>query len=74
MSSNPLRKRLFPVQDTNLNSVHTRSSKSDKLQMPVPGYPTLAVNLMATAWNETPELRNSRTLGSAKAAANKWAK
>ena len=42
--------------------------------MPVPGYPNLAVNLMATAWNESPELRNSCTLGSAKAAAKKWAK
>ena len=74
MSRNPLRKCLFPMQNTNLNSVNTRSSKSDKFQMPVPGYQTLAVNRMATTWNETPELRNSLTLGSAKSATIKWAK
>ena len=62
------------VQNKNLSSVNTRSSNSDMIKVPVPGYPSLPVNLMATAWNENPELQNASTLGSAKTAAKKWAK
>ena len=74
LSWDPLGKCLFPAQNINANTVNTRSSKSDKIKMPVPGNPNLAVNLMATGWNENPELRNATTLGSAKTAAKKWAK
>ena len=74
LSKEPLGKRLFPEQNTNSSSLNTRSSKSDTIKMPVPGYPNLAINLMATAWNEIPELHNSVPLGSAKTAAKKWAK
>ena len=70
----PLGQRLFPVQIINEDGVILRSSKSDKVKLPVPGNPNLAVNLMALAWNENPELRKARTLGSAKLAAQKWAK
>ena len=51
-----------------------RSTKSDKIKVPVPGYTELAVNLMATAWNENCDLRNASTLGSAKTAAKKVGK
>lgn len=74
ISWDPLGKQLFPAQNINVNAVNTRSSKSDQIKMPVPGNPSLALNLMATAWNEIPELRNASTLGSAKAAAKKGAK
>ena len=62
----PLGQRLFPVQIINEDGVILRSSKSDKVKLPVPGNPNLAVNLMALAWNENQELRKARTLGSAK--------
>ena len=73
-SRDPLGKRLFPEKNINLSSVNTRSSKSDVIKVPVPGYPSLPVNLMATAWNENPELQNASTLGLATTAAKKWAK
>ena len=73
LSRDPLGKRFFPEKN-NLSSVNTRSSKSDVIRVPVPGYPSLPVNLMATAWNENPELQNASTLGSAKTTAKKWAK
>ena len=69
-----LGQRLFPVQIINDESKITRSFKNDQIKTPVPGYYNLAVNLMAGAWNENPELRNSTTLGSAKIAAKNWAK
>ena len=39
-----------------------------------PGYPNLAMNLMANAWNENGNLRCATTIGSAKKAAKQWAK
>ena len=74
LCGDPLGKKVFPVQSIDQNAVNTRSSQSDKIKIPVPGYPSLAVNLMATAWNEIPELRKASTIGSAKRAANNWAK
>ena len=71
----PLGKHLFPILNINSAHIHdTRSTKCDKIRVPVPGYTELAVNLMATAWNENSDLRNASTLGSAKIAAKKWAK
>ena len=69
-----LGQRLFPVQIINDDARITRSFTNDQIKTPVPGYNNLAVNLMAGAWNENPELRNSSTLGSAKTAAKNWAK
>ena len=66
--------RIFSVQNISSNAIHTRSSKSDKVKIPVPGYPNLAVNLMATAWNENIDLRSATTLSSARKAAKQWAK
>ena len=51
-----------------------RSAKSDTAKPPVPGYGTLAANLLARAWNQSPELQSASTLGAAKTAARKWAK
>ena len=70
----PLGSRLFSRQNKFDNAIHTRSLNSDKIKIPVPGYPDLAVNLMATAWNENSNLRSATTLGSAKKAAKQWAK
>ena len=70
----PLGKRLFPVRIIDEDARITRSTYSDMIALPVPGNPSLAINLMATAWNENSELRNAKTLGSATTAARKWAK
>ena len=70
----PLGSRLFSRQNISDQAIHTRSLNSDKIKIPVPGYPDLAVNLMATAWNENLNLRSATTLGSAKKAAKQWAK
>ena len=55
-------------------SITTRSSASDKIPQPVPGYSMLATNIMARVWNAIPELRNANSLGAAKAISKKWAK
>ena len=74
-SMDPLGKCLFSTPMINPTNPHvTRSTKSSKIAVPVHGYPELAVNLMATAWNENSDLRNASTLGAAKKAARKWAK
>ena len=52
----------------------TRSTKSNKIAVPVHGYPELVVSLMATAWNENSDLCNASTLIAAKRAAKKWAR
>ena len=57
----------------NFDSIH-RSHVSEKIKTPVQGNDNLAVNLIATAWNENPELRAAATLGTAKIAAKKWAR
>ena len=66
LNNDSLGQRLFPIQNINEDTKITRSFMSDQIKTPVPGYQNLAVNLMAGAWNENPELRNSLTLGSAK--------
>ena len=70
-SMNPLGQRLF--QDKT-GMVSTRFQTSNEIQLPVPGYPTLASNLMARVWNSLPELQNATTLGAARAISKKWAK
>ena len=52
---------------------HTRSINSTNPTQPVPGYNTLAANLMASAWNSSTELHTVTTLGAAKLVAQKWA-
>ena len=52
----------------------TRFAESDKIHLPVPGYPNLATNIMARVWNSVPELRNAKTLGAARVISRKWAK
>ena len=52
----------------------TRSQSSREIRPPVPGYPTMAANVMAKVWNSVPDLENASTVGSAKAIAQKWAK
>lgn len=44
------------------------------IQTPVPGYPSVAINLMAMAWNENTDLQSATTIGSARKAAKTWAK
>ena len=52
----------------------TRSMLSDKIQQPVPGYPTLATNIMVRVWNDIPDLQNATSLNAAKSVSKKWAK
>ena len=52
----------------------TRSTNSNEIRPPVPGYPYLATNVMARVWNEIPELHTANTLGAARAICRKWAK
>ena len=66
----PLGTRLFPSRTI---SRTTRSINSNKATQRVPGNNTLAVNLMARAWNSATELQTATTLGAAKSAARKWA-
>ena len=51
-----------------------RSQNSKEIQLPVPGYPYLATNLMARIWNSNSELQTAQTLQAAKAISRKWAK
>ena len=53
----PLGKQLFPLQDVNYESVTLRSHVSDKNKTPVPGNDNPTLNIVATTWNEIPELR-----------------
>ena len=68
---NPIGKCLFKERP---NLKTTRSVSSNRLQLPVPGYPTLATNLMARVWNAIPELQETSTLAVAKSVARKWAR
>jgi hypothetical protein len=52
----------------------TRSATSNQIRMPVPGFPTLASNLMARVWNSIPELQSASTLSAARTISRKWAK
>ena len=69
-AKDPLGTRLFPNRTI---SRTTRSINSNKATQRVPGNNTLAVNLMARAWNSATELQTATTLGAAKSAARKWA-
>ena len=70
-SMNPLGQCLFREHHS-LRS--TRSTKSNEIRPPVPGYPMLATNIMTSVWNNIPELHYASTLAAAKTAARKWAK
>ena len=66
----PLGKILFPKRSI---MRPTRSINCVKATQPVPGNNTLAANLMARAWNSSPELQTVTTIGAAKSVARKWA-
>ena len=70
-SMDPLGRCLFQDRSTIRT---TRSVTSNKIHPPVPGYPTLASNLMARVWNNVPELQNASTLAAARRISRKWAK
>ena len=76
MRMDPLGSLLFPKTDTShaLEKMSTRSNDNKKAKLPVPGYGTLAANLLARAWNEAPILQDASTLGAAKTAAKAWAR
>ena len=71
ITMDPLGQCLFKDQ---LNLRPTRSVTSDMIHPPVPGYPTLATNIMARIWNNIPELHSASTLAAAKKISNNWAK
>ena len=52
----------------------TRFQNSQEIQLPVPGYPNLATNLMARLWNSMPELQCASSLSAARNTSQKWAK
>ena len=70
-SMNPLGRRLFQER-SNLRA--TRSVLSNNIQIPVPGYPALALNRMARVWNDIPELQYASNLAAARITSQKWAK
>ena len=75
MSMDPLGLRLFSRTVVKPSgSTITRSDKSVKAKLPAPGYGTLAANLLARVWNESPDLQNSKTPAAAKKAARKFSK
>ena len=75
MQMDPLAKLLFHQQAPNSGkTISTRSDNSDKARLPVPGYCNLAANLLARAWNEATNLRNSSSYNAAKLAASNWAR
>ena len=55
------------------NIRETRSTESNNIYLPVPGYPTLPSNKMAKIWNSIPGLQTATTLGSVKTVVRKWA-
>ena len=71
---NPLGKLLFPEKPNNPLKMPTRSDHECKAKIPVPGYSTLAGNLLARAWNDATELQNASTMGAAKSASKSWAR
>ena len=70
-STNPLGHCLFQ-EKTCFRS--TRSENSMNIRPPVPGYHTLATNVMARIWNSVPGLQTASTLGAAREISRKWAK
>ena len=51
-----------------------QSQYAREIQQPVPGYPTLAVNVMARIWNNIPELESASSVGAAMSISRKWAR
>ena len=51
-----------------------RSNSSNEIHTPVPGYPTMAANVMARVWNSVPDLKEASSVYAAKTASRKWAK
>ena len=71
---NPLGQCLFQNFKKGPSVRSTRSQFTNDICLPVPGFPTLASNIMAKIWNSVPELQRAATLGAAKAISPKWAK
>ena len=67
----PLGYCLFQENPSNRS---TRSKSSKEIRPPVPGYPTMAANVMARVWNSVPGLEDASSVGAAKAVSRKWAK
>ena len=70
-SMDPLGQCLFKEHNS---SRSTRSTASNEIRAPVPGYPMLSTNIMARVWNDNPELQSAPTISAAKSAAYKWSK
>ena len=70
-SMNPLGQCLFQERPC-IRS--TRSTTSDEIQPPFPGYQTLSTNIMARIWNSVPGIKNASSISAAKAISKKWAK
>ena len=71
---NPLGQCLFKNFQKGPSERSTRSQFSNDICLPVPGFPTVASNIMARIWNSVPGLQNATTLGAAKAISRKWAR
>ena len=56
-----------------VSAKNTRSATSGNLCQPVPGHPEAVANKLAQTWNLM-NLSNSKTLGNARASADKWCK
>ena len=52
----------------------TRSKSAKDIRPPVPGYPTLATNIMARVWNSVPGIENANSFSAAKRISREWAK
>ena len=73
MNMDPLGSLLFSKKTTKpTDSITTRSENSGKAKLPAPGCRTLAANLLARVWNESPDLRSAKTLWAAKKAGKKF--
>ena len=71
---NPLGQCLFKNFQKGPSERSTRSQFSNDICLPVPGFPTVASNIMAKIWNSVPGLQSATTLGAAKAISRKWAR
>ena len=69
-SMNPLGKRLFQERKSTKS---TRLESSNQIRPPVPGFPNVALNIMARVWNDVPDLHSASSLSAAKAISRKWA-
>ena len=61
-------------QENSISRPGLRSETSKEIRPPVPGYPTMAANVMSKVWNSAPGLQNASSLGAAKAISKNWAK